>query len=163
MNRYALLTISIGLSSCQPDQSQTDKQSREPERYTFDRSQSYTLAPLIPENDQWLESFKKTWKYGDGWETWVWRKTDIDFAEGAVVYARDEDEVQFFITGFRAVTNYGDQFGELTIDFRHGMIGWSFGNSGMHVEAFSPSKDYYVVITRNPRSFVSSGMPLTER
>ncbi len=159
MKLYFLILLStLFFISCQkdnPDPKATDKPNPKL-TFTFDRSVKYTLAPPIKEGDKWVESFKKGHGYASEWETWVWRKTNIDIGKGITVYARAVNETQFLIEGI-------PDLDDICIDFKDTDIGedWSFGAS--HTGSKTPSGNYIVVIPDNPRLHLAAGMSLKER
>lgn len=124
--------------------------------FSLDRKAQFTLAPPIPADDQWLASFKTGHDYDQGWETWVWRKTDLKVGEGITVYARNQDEQHFLLRGI-------PELDQITVDFRAQVVGeaWSFGAT--HVGSLTPSENYVVVITSYPRTYLPNGMSLKER
>ena len=158
--KHILIAFSVFvLAACRTDEIQTEEVKPQVLlSYQLDRSQEYTLVAPIPEGDQWLSSFKKAHGYGKGWQTWVWRKSSIKLGSGATVYARNQKEVQFLVTGLGGIKS-----GDICINFRNKNIGWEWGGSGMHITSVSPSKNYIVTITKNPHAFLSDGMSLKER
>lgn len=125
-----------------------------PRYYSLRQSQTYQLAPPIPEGDQWLVSYQDKNGYSDGWETWVWRLTSIEVGEGVRVYARGYEESQFLISGCFD--------GELMcVNFEENWIGrGGFYYGGTHQVALSPSGNYLVCITSTPRAFLHNGVAL---
>ncbi|MFC7339683.1 hypothetical protein ACFQY0_21035 [Haloferula chungangensis] len=117
--------------------------------------ESFTLADPIPQDDEWLKTFREGNGYESTWETWVWRLTNIEVAPGIQVYARDRDERQFLVTGC-------DEFQLLSVDFRISEIGETGFYSGEHNVKLTPSKNYIVCLAANPHAFLH-GLPIDDK
>ena len=147
LSLFALAFNACNKSSSSPSQIIADVPDSEV-LYTFVIPEKYSLVKPIPEGDQWLSSYKKNHKYSeDSWETWVWRLTNIDVGENIKVYARDQGETQFFVYGY-------PELPELFIDYKFKRVDIAGYSGGDHITTVSPSRNYVVCITNNPRNYM---------